>query len=237
MTSVTTSFYSYSFTLPAELPRICYYHYVNGSLTAGQRLVGKVVADYPLDFYVMSTAQFGQLPHSHCEDEHPALLKASYVKSYTIDWVAPSDGNYYLVFYSYNPSAPQPKITGSLSLQFADSQLIVSTLYSTSTGTVVSATTQTLSSVYYSTIQTFPGGSTFYLVVLAVVFLAALVVAFVVRASRRKATTPAATTPRMEALKQEKQFCVNCGAELALGSKFCNKCGSAQTWIEEKALL
>jgi ribosomal protein L40E len=232
ITSVTTSIYSNSFTLPAELPRICYFSYVNvTSLKAGERLVGKVVVDYPLDFYVMSKAQFSQLPRSHCDEEHPALLKASSVKSYTLDWVVPSDGNYYLVFFSYNPSFPQPKITGSLTLQFAESQLIVSTLYTTSSDAVVSATTKTVSSEYYSTVQEALGGSTSYLMLLAIVVVAALIVGAFVMASRRKKPKSVSAEQKgsQAAVRAEKQFCVNCDAQLALGSKFCNKCGSAQT--------
>jgi ribosomal protein L40E len=59
----------------------------------------------------------------------------------------------------------------------------------------------------------------------AIVVLAAIVVSFCWGLiSGRRRMKPAAAIGGVEV-----QFCINCGAKLPPESKFCNKCGSAQT--------
>jgi rRNA maturation endonuclease Nob1 len=48
--------------------------------------------------------------------------------------------------------------------------------------------------------------------------------------SGKRARKPAAAKARGKVkAKKEVQFCINCGAELPRDSKFCNRCGSAQS--------
>jgi ribosomal protein L40E len=229
ITSMTTTTDSYSFTLPAQQQRRCFYDYVNGTFKAGERVVGKVTVDVDtIDFFVMSKNQLLEFSHGYCDQEVSAYVKAINVKSYVLDWVVPSDGEYDFVFFSYSSTGPKPQITGSFSVQYALSQLVASTLRSTASTTIMSATTETLSSAYYSTVQTFLGGSTFSIVLLVVAVFVALAVGFVVRASRRRARTTVAVKART-GKEEGKKFCINCGAGLAPNSKFCSKCGSAQS--------
>jgi ribosomal protein L40E len=62
------------------------------------------------------------------------------------------------------------------------------------------------------------------------VVLGAIVVGSIL-ISRKRARMPANARESISKMKAEKgvQFCINCGAELPGDSRFCNKCGSAQS--------
>jgi glycosidase len=97
-----------------------------------------------------------------------------------------------------------------------------------------SSTTPILSSAYSSTLQTSPGPSLpissliEYFVVIVV--LAAIGVGSIL-ISRKRARMPTKAKESTSKMKAEKgvKFCINCGSKLQPESKFCNKCGSAQT--------
>jgi len=97
-----------------------------------------------------------------------------------------------------------------------------------------SITTTILSSAYSSTPQTSPGPglptSSFIEYFVVIVVLAAIAVGSILISRKRARMSPKAkaSTSKMNA-KKAVQFCINCGAELPDDSKFCNKCGSAQT--------
>jgi hypothetical protein len=227
VTSMSTDTHNYTFTIPAQLARHCYYNYVNATFKAGDRVVGKViVVSNTVDFYIMSKAQLLTFNHSPCDQEGTGYVKAIDIKSYVVDWVVPTDGEYNFIFSSYSPSMSKPQITGFFAVQYLHSQLVASTVYSQTGVTTVSANTRTLSSVYYSTVQNPLEGITSpsSLMIIGAVVGILVVVALVAISKRRKGTS----TKPVET-KGQKHFCINCGAELPANSKFCNKCGSAQT--------
>jgi hypothetical protein len=223
---MSTSTYVYSFTMPAVQPRHCWYDYTYGPLSAGERLVGKVTSEIPIDFFVMSTDQYNAFSHGSCDQDYSAYVKVSGVKSYSLNWVVPADGDYYFVFFN-NPagSLATSKATGSFSLQFAYGQLATSTIYSQEGTTIQSVTTRTMSSIYYSTVQNPLEGITspFSLIIIGVI-VGVIGVAAAVAITKRSKTRET----RRPSKPSSKTFCMNCGAELPPNSKFCNKCGSAQ---------
>jgi hypothetical protein len=156
VTSMSTDTHNYTFTIPAQLARHCYFSYANTTLKAGDRVVAKVTVDSDtVDFFVMSKAQLLAFNHSPCDQAQDATtyVKALDIKSYVVNWVVPLDGEYDFVFFSYSPSLPKPKITGSISVQYIYNQLVASTVYSRASTTMVFASTNTLPSLYYSIIS------------------------------------------------------------------------------------
>jgi glycosidase len=97
-----------------------------------------------------------------------------------------------------------------------------------------SSTTPISSSAYSSTLQTSPGPSlptsSFIEYSVVIVVLGAIVVGSIL-ISRKRARMPTEGKESTSKMKAEKgvQFCINCGSKLQPESKFCNKCGSAQT--------
>jgi hypothetical protein len=234
ITSLSTDSHYYTFTIPAQLARHCYFIYANITFKAADRVVGKVTVDSnTIDFYVMSRGQLVAFNHSPCDQaqDATAYVKALDIKSYVLDWVVPSDGEYDFVFSSYSASMPKPKITGAFSVQYILSQLVASTVYSKASTTIQSATTRTISSVYYSTVQSPLDSITspVSLLIIGVIVGIIVVVALVVVPKREKTRARAERTGGPSRTEKEKSFCINCGAELPLKSKFCNKCGSPQS--------
>jgi hypothetical protein len=231
MTSASTSTYIYSFTMPAEAPHACYYDDTYGTFSAGEKLVGKVTSPIPIDFFIMSTDQFNAFAHGRCEHEYASLLKAKATVSYSLDWVVPSDGDYYFVFFN-NPQGGQGSSAahGSFSLELASSETVTSTIYSESSVMIHSTTTGTLRSLYVSTVQNYLGGIGFpiSLLVIGVIVIILIIVAIAVIRKRRQ-RTGTARRKKTRKPREEKSYCINCGAELSPGSKYCNNCGAAQT--------
>jgi hypothetical protein len=230
ITSMSTSTSMYSFAMPAVQPRHCYYDYTLGTFSTGERLVGQAASSIPIDFFVMSKDQYNDFSHGTCDQEYSAYVKSSAVTSYSLNWVVPSDGDYYFVFFN-NPAGSQgtSKATGSFSLQLTYSQLVTSTIYSKAGTTIQSVTTRTMSSLYYSTVGSSLGGITSPVSLVVIGVVAVILVVIAVVAIRKRQKRPVATETKPSEVSKEKRFCINCGAELPTYSKFCNKCGSAQS--------
>jgi ribosomal protein L40E len=222
----------YSFTLPALSARACYYADVSGSFHAGDKLDGKVVASSVMDFYVMSSAQFQPFSHGRCDQQYPALVTArNVISSYSLNWTVPVDGTYYFVFFNHASwGSGTNQVVGSFSLENSESQSSTLTLtgWSTASNLITFAMTMTASSVYSSTVQTFPWSNlpTNYIEYLVVIVVLAAIALGAIFISGKRARKPTAAKAKAE---KGVQFCINCGAELPPRSKFCNKCGSAQS--------
>jgi hypothetical protein len=92
---------------------------------------------------------------------------------------------------------------------------------------ITSITPHTTSSEYY-TAQTSPGLvlPMSYMEYLAAIVLLGAIAIGAILISGKRARIPAATK---KGPSRGVQFCINCGVELPLDSKFCGKCGAAQT--------
>jgi hypothetical protein len=117
-----------SLTVPARYPGHCGGIYFPVTFNAGDRLVGKLTSANIIDFYVMSTDQFNKFHNeSYCVEQQIALVGVRNIATYSLDWVAPSDGDYYFLFLNM---ATQD-VPVSISLQYPVSEKVTSTLYST----------------------------------------------------------------------------------------------------------
>jgi ribosomal protein L40E len=212
----------------AAKPRTCYTHYFTYDALAGERLQGQWTSNYVINFYIMSESNYAK--YKYCAQPGTTYVQLKMARSYSINWVVPENGTLYFVFENYaSGSILSEGRTVSFELYTVGPQSSTSVLYSTTSAQLVLGTTVTLSSVHYSTVQTFPEGITSptSLIIIGLVVGILIVIAVLTIAKRRKRTV-AAKTEKPSKDGKEKRFCINCGAELQPGSKFCNKCGSTQ---------
>jgi ribosomal protein L40E len=217
-----------TFTVGAAQPRKCYFFYFTYDGSAGEKLQGKWTSNYVINFYVMSESNYKQF--KYCGQPGLTYITSEMATSYSLNWVIPTDGTLYFVFENYATGSDVASArTVSFELYSIGPQSSTSVLYSTTSAELVLTTVVTSTSIMYSTIQTPLGGVTspFLLAAIGVMVGVLIVVAIVIAAGRRKRTGSAKTKKAGE-VEKEKHFCINCGAELSPGSKFCNKCGSAQ---------
>jgi ribosomal protein L40E len=241
VTSTSSLFVSIQFTVTAH----CHYSYYpfNASGLKGTEIFGGVLTSSKMDFYIMTGNQYSDFTSAGgrtCQGiPASGLVVAKGVTSaYAIDWVVPpNEGTYYFIFA--NPYALDATVQFGLWKQAPVTELayvtslIVWTETRTATPTATqSSATPTLSSVYSSTLQTSPGLArpTTYIEYLAVIVVLGAIAVGAILISGKRARKPTAAKETSEAkTKKEVQFCINCGAELPRDSKFCNKCGSAQS--------
>jgi hypothetical protein len=215
LTSTVTNTHHYSFNLPALPARDCDFDYFNGTFHAGDRLVGRVVTNAIMDFYVMSSDQFHQLALGSCNVKYPALVAArKLVTSYSLYWVVPADGVYYFVFFNYASwGSGTNQVVGSFTVESSASQSSTLTLRVRVTQSAVIATATTLSSSYLSNVPLSSPGlilpMSFFVYLVIIVVLEAIAIGTMIS-------------------EEEMRFCANCGAVLPSDSKSCKKCGSAQ---------
>jgi hypothetical protein len=223
-----TVFSQTTFTVKAAEPRRCYtYHFTYDAL-AGERLQGRWTSNYVLNFYVMSKSNYAE--YKYCARPGPTFLKATMARSYSLNWVVPENGTLYFVFENYATGSMLSEArTVSFEMYALGPQSSTSVQYSTASAVSVLVSTVTLSSVYYSTVQSPTEGitSSTTLLVIGLVVGILIVIAILIVAKRQKRTV-GPKTEKPTNVGKEKRFCTNCGAELPPGSKFCNKCGSTQ---------
>jgi hypothetical protein len=190
---------------------------------------GKWVSDYVLNFYILSESNYAKW--KYCGDPGSTYVTVEMAKSYSVNFVLPITGTIYFAFENYAAGSDTASSrTVSFSLYRMDVQSVTSTLYSTWRSQIIFGMTSTVISLQYSTIQPALGGGSSYLIILVVAALAVIIVAAIVMASRRRAGRRVSIEPKgsQAVTGIEKQFCVNCGAQLAPNSKFCTKCGTHQ---------
>jgi ribosomal protein L40E len=232
VTSTSSLFVSNQFTVPGH----CYYldYAFNASGLKGTEIFGGVLTSSKMDFYIMTKNQFSDLTSArgHTCQSIPAtgLVVAKGVTSaYDIDWVVPpNEGTYYFVFL--NPYALDAAVQFALWTQAQVTELAQATslIVWTETRTATPTATQ-----YSSTLSTSPGlvrPASYIEYLVVIVVLGAIVVGAILISGRgaKRRVAPKEKTIKAKA-KKGVQFCINCGAELPRDSKFCNKCGSAQT--------
>jgi hypothetical protein len=217
-----------TFTIAAVEPRYCHtFHFTYDGL-AGEKLLGKWTSNYVLNFYVMSKSNYAE--YKYCARPGPTFLKATMARSYSLNWVVPENGTLYFVFENYATGSMLSEArTVSFEMYALGPQSSTSVQYSTASAVSVLWSTVTLSSVYYSTVQSPAEGitSSATLMVIGLVVGILIVIAILIIMKRQKRPV-LAKTEKPSSVGEQKRFCINCGAELQPGSKFCTKCGSTQ---------
>jgi hypothetical protein len=215
-----------TFTVDAAQPRKCYLFYFPYDGLAGEKLQGKWTSNYVINFYVMSESNYNQF--KYCGQPGSTYITSEMATSYTLNWVVPKDGTLYFVFENYAAGSDVASArTVSFELFRVGPQSSTSILYSTTSAELVLTTVATSTAMMYSTIQTPLGRATSpYLLAAVGVIVGVLIVVALVFALRKR--TGAVKPAKPAEMKEAKRFCINCGAELASGVKFCSKCGTPQ---------
>jgi ribosomal protein L40E len=215
----------------------CYYDYWNITISPGtSELTGTIgPPSGQIDFYIMNQNQYYYFEHGSCEDTYPGEVAVYHLTSaYSLDWKNPPAGWYYLIFFSEKFGPNVSTVYTPFVLVATSNQVQTSTVYNVVTNQVTGSATQTVTSLQVT--QLAPGvGSGLNLEIVAGIIIVVLVVVAAlyyvksrpkpegeirVREEQRATVTQRRT--------DDKQFCLECGKPLPVGSKFCNKCGATQ---------
>jgi hypothetical protein len=108
---------------PYEGPTICFYvPYFFHVEASAQRIQGTISGSSPFNFYIMSKPQYDYfvLASPPCGSSYQALKLDYSIRSFTLDWVAPQPGDYYILLentsmyviaYSIQLSVTEPATT------------------------------------------------------------------------------------------------------------------------------
>ncbi len=167
-----------SFMVPAATSESCYWNSFHYPHIKGQRILGSIISNPNIQFYVMNARQFDAHRNRMvrtCTGYSPsALVAAIGIGSYNLDFLVPEDGDYYYVFW--NPS--KEFAWGTFSLWTEEPQVTSSLVFGTKTLVSMYTTTQTLVSVYSTkTSEPFSIGSYVGLPIIAVVAIVGVIAA------------------------------------------------------------
>jgi hypothetical protein len=218
----TSTIVASSVTTGARKARYCFYDYVYGDLNSGEKLSGSLSSNVKINFYIMTEQQAQFLPGFECDSIPPHLLAKLDVVSYSFEWAAPQDGRYYFVIW--NPRVSQSYV---YSLALWKSSTATFTFYSTSYPMQASASPTTSfytspspnTSLQVSSNSQWPSQAVLLTIGLVV---GIAIVGYALLRSLRSGGSKAAQ-------RASTQFCINCGASLPAGSKYCSKCGTPQS--------
>lgn len=182
--TVTRTLLDSPFTVKEASSGRCSYQPADYTASSGERLVGKLTSENPLNFYLLSKDQFSKYQSAACGQKVDAILFVPSTTSYSLDWVAPQDGTYYFVFENYG-SVQNRDVKGTFTLYGVRVQPTSVTVYSTASTEVRYTTIRSISSIYSTQLpQPFPLMAENSFLVINLVMLAILVV--VVFAMRRR---------------------------------------------------
>ena len=232
----TNTFLSTTDTIVAGNQHTCMFDYWNITVAPGTLAVTGIIGppSSEIDFYIMTSNQYYYFNHSECGNTPYDAEVAVYdlTSTYTLNWKNPPAGSYYIVFSTEkweNNVIYTPFVLLSTFNQEQTSTMIeveTNQMPVTTTGTVTSLLVTQVS----ASIET---GLSIEVIVAAVIAVLAIAGAVYLAKSRKKEVTRVFDEQESKAVRTTKkddgkQFCLNCGKVLPVGSKFCNKCGTAQ---------
>jgi hypothetical protein len=144
-----------------------------------------------------------------------------------LDWTAPVAGQYWVLVET--SSALTSIVTVNVTRPF--SETLTQVLYLTQYSMEVDTISQTSQFVTVEQVPTLLQQGTLTLIgvaVLVVLMTAGYVIVKPKKPKSQTSDTQLKPTPTVTQATREKQFWFRCRYELAIGSKFCNKCGSKQ---------
>jgi zinc-ribbon domain len=179
----------------------------------------------PIDFYIMTYAQFNEFQGGSCRTSYDAVVKVhNLMSTYSLNWKNPLPGVYEVVVFN---EAVRTSFTVPIMIDIVGAHEQTSPAYFVVTG----ERTLSVPVTYVTTVQAGTLGLGSYSIagVVGVVVVVAFVVAIIAfghKLSRKHEAEP--SEPEHVIATSDKQFCLECGAPLTLGSKYCNKCGAKQ---------
>jgi len=197
----------------------CIYKALRLPANQGDQISGQIRSSSEISFYVMSADDYRAWTSANSCTVPSSMFGREKVTSLLLDMVAPSTGDYELLFLNASSNTPASVSVNFVRVYEAVTSIslpVVSTFPATRTKTATSTLTQ------IRTVETAPILEQYGLLiaVLLVIVLAAL--AFQ-RRSRKETTAvalPAIPSPIA------RKFCGNCGAPLPLSAQFCDRCGT-----------
>jgi hypothetical protein len=219
------------------------------AVSQGDMLTGSVSATGPVSFSIVKTYQVSASGKgAGCGRLLPTQLYTRGGQSFNFQWSAPSFGTYYIALYNGGQNSIQVSlVVDQVTTTTAVSQPIqqyttptypaYTSQYTPPTFTPFVSNSLTMNSGASQT-----GFNPYPLLEVGLIgaVLVAVFIAFVYPTMRKKAATektaPKALEkqsvpklkPKPSPIVPSKLFCLECGSELPLGSKFCNKCGTRQ---------
>jgi hypothetical protein len=219
----------------------CWITYYDFEAEAGQTVTGTIIADQhdTLAVYLLSDQQYATWSKAHPNYCNPAdnnvdvLWYAgsnSRVTQANVQYIVKESGKYWFLVETY--SSKEVVITLNLSTQYGQTTTMV--LYSTLFSTAVYPFTQTATSVMTQQLPQSPlnfgsSGMLMPATGIVIVILLALIGYIALRRRKGGGMTRGKLSATPETPKSVDQFCISCGSKLSQGSKFCNRCGTAQT--------
>lgn len=214
--------------------RICslqYYPDSGVSLSAGDTLTGEITSNNPVYLAIVTTGYATAKGQGGCTGLLGTQLYSASVypaKPLQFQWTATSSATYYVALLN-GPNEAQ----GSLSINrvYVTQQQQYSQVYTPASSSVTSTPSLQMPQPPQATanpIQSNP----LVAIVIAVTAAVALVALILYTTRKRKSEIAETKTVRQqrrsETKKTGRNFCIECGSELPLKSKFCNNCGTKQ---------
>ena len=247
------------YIIPGASSGICYYALTMVPADAGDILAGRVSSDNPggVAFAIMTTDQYvgfldpalnpgpslGSFARHSCIGLAGSSKYHNEGQDFEFQWTASTFANYWLVMLNAN-STPDTvtlsvnRITTSGGMGFSRTgSTNYATVHTSTYSSALETSTASATSVPPLTIGplALPFDPMYLATALGVVVLAAFLL-WLLRSSRRpKPSYQAMALPRTQQTTPvseegfQRQFCLNCGGQIPLGSGFCGKCGAEQT--------
>jgi len=222
----SNTFISTTDTIGNSGTHICTFDYWNITIDPGTIDVTGTIGppSSKIDFYIMNQKQFSDFNHSECGNTPYVAELAVYdlTSTYSLDWKNPPTGWYYFIFST--ETSGNSAITTPFVLVATFNQEQTSTVYNVVTNQATPTATQTVTSIQVTQMPTGLGLSINPELIGGIIAVVFAVVALLYVVRSRTTRKPR----RVKGKDDEGNVCINCGKPLPAGSKFCNKCGTAQ---------
>lgn len=242
-TTRTTQYYTnQAFQISGTSSGTCHHFEVPmGGVAVGDTIAGSLSSDGgPVTFAIMNMDEAQRLLSSTANTCSGLDSNSRYFKegqSFQFQWTVTALSAYFLVMVNKNSTPITVTmsaylITGSPGQFYtptSNTNYVSSTPYYSATEASTVSPTNTPSSIVSPFVL--PFDSTYLVIAVGAIVLVAVIL-LMRRSSRTRKPIAVQRAPVMDQRTSQvtrKQFCVNCGRQIPFGSKFCGKCGAAQT--------